>query len=180
MRRAKKYTSKKKDHSLDSKCPSPSNHYWAMILEASCWSKYPLFSQTGTRLLCKFNLDKYKMSSSSSSMHDRSLQSCPALSDPMDYSPPGSSVHGIFQERILEWITISFSRGYSWSRDSTQISYVSCIGRQVFLLLGPPGKPSSPRRRSRFYTEWKDWKTKLNQWFGKRPGILCLEISLTL
>ena len=38
-------------------------------------------------------------------------QSCPTLCDPMDCSPPGSSVHGILQARILEWIAISFSRG---------------------------------------------------------------------
>ena len=36
-------------------------------------------------------------------------QSCPTPCDPMDYSPPGSSVHGIFQGRILEWFAISFS-----------------------------------------------------------------------
>ena len=36
-------------------------------------------------------------------------QSCPTLSDPMDYSLPGSSVHGIFQARVLEWVTIAFS-----------------------------------------------------------------------
>ena len=40
-------------------------------------------------------------------------QSCPILCDPVDYSPPGSSVHGILQARILEWVTISFSRGSS-------------------------------------------------------------------
>ena len=40
-------------------------------------------------------------------------QSCPTLSDPMDCSLPGSSVHGIFQARVLEWVAISFSRGYS-------------------------------------------------------------------
>ena len=40
-----------------------------------------------------------------------SPQSRPTLCDPMDYSLPGSSVHGIFQARILEWVTISFSRG---------------------------------------------------------------------
>ena len=39
----------------------------------------------------------------------KSLQSCPTLSDPMDYSPPGSSVHGIFQARVLEWGAIAFS-----------------------------------------------------------------------
>ena len=37
------------------------------------------------------------------------VQSCPTLSDPMDRSPPGSSVHGIFQARTLEWVAIAFS-----------------------------------------------------------------------
>ena len=40
-------------------------------------------------------------------------QLCLTLHDPMDYSPPGSSVHGISQARILEWIAIPFSKGYS-------------------------------------------------------------------
>ena len=40
-------------------------------------------------------------------------QSCPALCSPMDCSPPGSSVHGVLQARILEWVTIPFSRGSS-------------------------------------------------------------------
>ena len=39
----------------------------------------------------------------------KSLQSCPTLSDPMDCSPPGSSIHGIFQARVLEWGAIAFS-----------------------------------------------------------------------
>ena len=51
-------------------------------------------------------------------------QSCPALCDPMDCSLPGSSVHGIFQTIVLEWIAISFSKGSSQPRDRTQ---VSCI-----------------------------------------------------
>ena len=38
------------------------------------------------------------------------VQSCPTLCDPVDYSPPGSSTHGIFQARILEWVAISFSK----------------------------------------------------------------------
>ena len=63
-------------------------------------------------------------------MHTKLLQSCPTL-QPMDCSPPGSSVHGILQARILEWVAMSFSRGYSWPRDWTSISCVSCIGRQV-------------------------------------------------
>ena len=51
-------------------------------------------------------------------------QSCPTLSDPMDCSPPGSSVHGILQARILEWVAISFSRGSSQPRDWTQVSRI--------------------------------------------------------
>ena len=50
---------------------------------------------------------------------------------PMDWSPPASSVHGIFQARILEWVAISSSRGSSWPRDQTRVSYVPCIGRQI-------------------------------------------------
>ena len=48
--------------------------------------------------------------------------------NPMDCSPPGSSVHGISQERILAWVAISFSRGFFWPRDQT---HISCIGRQI-------------------------------------------------
>ena len=51
--------------------------------------------------------------------------------DPKDYSPPGSSGHGILQARILEWVAISFSRASSWPRDWTHISHVSCTGRRV-------------------------------------------------
>ena len=53
---------------------------------------------------------------------------CLILCNPMDNSPLGSSVHGIFQGRILEWVAISFSRGSSSLMDWT---YFSCIGRQI-------------------------------------------------
>ena len=58
----------------------------------------------------------------------KSVQSCPTLCDPMDYSQPGSSVHGILQERILEWVAISFSMGSTQPRDRTYVSYFSCTG----------------------------------------------------
>ena len=48
-------------------------------------------------------------------------QSCLTLCEPMDCSPPSSSVHEIFQTRILEWVAISFSRGSSQPRDQTQV-----------------------------------------------------------
>ena len=51
------------------------------------------------------------------------------LCDPMDCSPPGSSIHGILKARVLEWIAISFSRGSSWPRDPTR---VSCIAGRHF------------------------------------------------
>ena len=55
-------------------------------------------------------------------LHAKSLQSCLAWCDPLECSLPGSSVHGILQARILEWIAMLFSRGSSWPRDWTQIS----------------------------------------------------------
>ena len=70
-----------------------------------------------------------------------SLGSCPKLLivlslncvwlfyDSMDYSPSGSSVHRIFQTRILEWVVISFSQGSSQTRDQT---HISCFGRWIF------------------------------------------------
>ena len=53
------------------------------------------------------------------------VQSCPTLCNPTDCSPPGSSVHGIFQARVLQWVTISSSRGSSRPRDWTQVSHIA-------------------------------------------------------
>ena len=57
-------------------------------------------------------------------------QSCPTPCDPMDCSPPGSSVHEIFQARILEWAAISFSRWSSQPRDQTQVSRTAGLSPQ--------------------------------------------------
>ena len=79
-------------------------------------------------------------------MHDTNLETCnvftglssfhtgnenPTLCNPKGCSPSGSSVHGILQGRILEWVAMLSSRGFSQPRDPTRISYVSCIGRRV-------------------------------------------------
>ena len=58
---------------------------------------------------------------------------------PMDYRLPGSSVHGVLQARILEWVATPFSRGSSWLRDGTCISCASCIA-------------------GRFFTHWGIWE----------------------
>ena len=60
--------------------------------------------------------------------------SCVQLCDPMDCNLPGSSVDGIYQARILEWIPISFSQGSSQPRDWTRVSYVSCIAGRFLSL----------------------------------------------
>ena len=73
-------------------------------------------------------------------MRAKLLPSCPTLFDPMDRSPPGSSVHGILQARILEWVAISYSRGSSQPRDQTHVSYISSTGRWVLYHHLPPGK----------------------------------------
>ena len=56
-------------------------------------------------------------------------QSCPSLRDPVDCSPPGSSVRGILQARILEWVAMPSSRGTSQPRNGTE---VSCIVGDFF------------------------------------------------
>ena len=61
-------------------------------------------------------------------------QADPTLCDPMNCSPPGSSVHGIFQARILEWVAISSSWESSRPRDWIYVSHVSCIGKQILHL----------------------------------------------
>ena len=58
-------------------------------------------------------------------------QLCLTLCNPMDCSLPGSSVHGILQVRILEWVAISFSRGSSRPRDQT---WASCIAGSFFTI----------------------------------------------
>ena len=57
----------------------------------------------------------------------KSLQLCPTLSDPMDHSPPGSSIHGIFQARVLEWGAIAFSAS-DWQIASSTGASSPCLG----------------------------------------------------
>ena len=65
-------------------------------------------------------------------------QSFPTLCDPMNYSPPGFSVYGILQARIVKWVAISSSRGSSLHRVRTQVSFIA----GEFFTTALPGKPS--------------------------------------
>ena len=92
------------------------------------------------------------------------------LCDPMDCSLPGSSVHGIFQARILEWVVILFSRGSSWLRDWTEIS---CIVGWFFTVLSRQRNPIDGLCSLPYFgiraLEW-DW-----EWSCKcTPGFLSL------
>ena len=75
------------------------------------------------------------------SMCAKSLQSCLTLCDPVHCSPPASSVHGILQARILEWVAGPSSRASSWSRNRTRVSCILWIAGRVFTAESP-GKPS--------------------------------------
>ena len=72
-------------------------------------------------------------------------QWCLTLCDPMDCSLPGSSIHGIFQARVLEWVAISFSRGSSRPRDQTWVS----------------------RTVGRHFTVWATWKVQVAKQMSK-------------
>ena len=77
------------------------------------------YAATGMRLSNRVKVRK------KSERESEVAPSCPTLCDPVDCSPPGSSVHGILQARILEWVAISFSRGSSRPRDRTQVSHIA-------------------------------------------------------
>ena len=64
-------------------------------------------------------------------MYAKSLQLCQTFCNTMNCSSSGPTVQGIIQARILDWVDISFSRGSSWFKDRTHVSYVSCFGRGV-------------------------------------------------
>ena len=83
-----------------------------------------------------------------------SLLSCAWLCDSMDCSLPGSSVHGVFQARILQWLAVPFSRGSSWPRDQIRVSCIA--GRFLLEDPEPPGKQSSGRENML----WAPWQWK--------------------
>ena len=83
-------------------------------------------------------------------MSAKLLQSCLTLRNPLDCSPPGASVHGIPEARILEWAAVPSSWGSSQPRNRTGVFYVSCIWRTGSLV--PLGKPSTASNSSRHMT----------------------------
>ena len=91
----------------------------------------------------------------------------------MGCSLPSSSVHGISQVEILEWVAVSSSKGSSRPRDRTPISHISCLGRWVLLPLAPPGKPHQKSRQNRWLggneSACQCRKQRFNSWVRKIP-----------
>ena len=88
-------------------------------------------------------------------------QSCLTLWDPLDYNLPGSSVHGILQARILEWVAISFSRENSWPGDRTWVSEIAgglfsaeASGKPFLVLQMPPNHRVVTLKRTEFYAAY--------------------------
>ena len=87
-------------------------------------------------------------------------QSCPTLCDSMERSLPGSSVRGILQARILEWVAIPFSRGSSWPRGWT---WVSCIAGRFFTIWATREDPGHSVASSKGWVEPKGDATEGSQ-----------------
>ena len=106
------------------------------------------------------------------------FQSCPNLCNHMDWSLPGSSVHGILQARIMEWVSMPSSRGSFEPRDWTCISYIFCIGRRVLYHYYYLGSPSSMLRTICWFRQEKSFPSVecqqlANCRVGKPSGHLC-------
>ena len=106
-------------------------------------------SRTGLTLFCCFPIMWYQVTVSVRVQSGKQqlfifqcmhAQSCLTLCNPMDCSPLGSSVHGILQTRILEWVAISSSRGSPWPRDWTCVCFIF-IGRRILYQWGTLGSP---------------------------------------
>ena len=99
--------------------PCPASYSWGICFFSRLWSH-------------QFNLTRKKlMFLSALIVCAKLLQLSPAFCAPMDCSLPGSSVHGILQARILDWVVMPSSRGSSQLRGWTLVFYVPCTGRWV-------------------------------------------------
>ena len=94
-------------------------------------------------------------------VHVKSLQSSLAVCDPMDYSQPGSSVHGILQAKIQEEVAMPSSSGSSQSRNQTHISYISCTAGRFFIISTIWEAPC-PIHTARFFSSSAHIRNKLD------------------
>ena len=127
--------------SLARGCTLPSSHGFSVIsffvsYEDTCLGSGPALIEDG------LTLRVYPESICVLWVHAKSLRSRPTLCDPVDCSPPGSSVHGILQARILEWVAMPSSRG-SFQGSNPRVLHL-LHWQMGSLPLVPPGKPRGP------------------------------------
>ena len=120
--------------SIDSTC---SGHHPETLLSASCRQQF-IWEGWGVGVLrpCTEDPSWLPRLPQGARAVQKVCQSCRTLCDPMDCSPPGSSVHGILQARMLEWVAILLSRGSYRPRDRT---WFSCISGRFFYRLSHQG-----------------------------------------
>ena len=131
------------------------NIYEAMIIQVM---KAHLFKKNVTQLYWEEGWDIHR---AGARVGAKLLQSCRTLCNPVNCSPPDSSVHGILQERILECVAISYSRTSSPPRDGTCVSNVSCIGRPALYIqphlgrfIGQRGGAKNSMKTRLFKGDW--------------------------
>ena len=127
-----------------------------------------------------------KLPNHQTSIHERMLSHALTLCDPMDYSPPGSSVHGILQAKTLEWVAISSSRGPPWPMNQILVSCISYTSGGFFtcwavLYLGHFIIKSVPipLTYSISYVDIYFFTYHFNQYRGNFMIMICLRIQLT-
>ena len=122
--------------------PSSSTSYFCPTLQSSVFKTAVHSSIVFPFLLHRHSTALVFLNPLDFDVRSKSLQLCPTLCDPIDCSLPDSSVHGILQARILEWVAKPSSRGSTQLRDGNCISCVSCIGRQVLYHWHHLGSPT--------------------------------------
>ena len=95
------------------------------------------------------------------------LQSCLILCEPMDCRLPGSSVHGILQARILEWLAMPFSRGSTWPRDQTLVSHIAGRFFTIWATQETWYKPYLELSVKQIQGK-QDWVGQIQEWKKKR------------
>ena len=103
-------------------------------------------------------------------------QSCLTLCHPMDYSLLGSSVHGIFQARVLEWIAMSFSRGPSRPRNRTQVSRIA--GRRFTVWATREALISHSRKPGSKWVTTQLWLSESLRFFGYSSSVYSCHLFL--
>ena len=131
LRKNKEVTFRK--HSVDLWPPG----VWKLRCTKCCTQKVPLSGSGGNQFIHGIFPSTAPASVHLSACMHQSLQdslqeSCLTLCNPKHCSPPGSSVHGILQARILQWVAMPSSRGSSQPRDQTCVSCVPCIASRFF------------------------------------------------